>query len=122
MNIKLIGHSLMSIGITAFAGSVILGNQTFGLDTYSMVYVFLTYLMFQGLQFNLHGVSTITDSAVDLLVSVIPLFMAFYIYTQGVTGADKVFLSIVFTFVAVFDFLVIGWASLKLLLYTDKNG
>jgi hypothetical protein len=122
MSFKLIFNIVLALGVTAFAGSLFLLNNDLGFGVYGSVYLFLGYLMFQGLQFNLHGVSTITDSAIDLLISIIPLFMAFYLFITGVgENPEMVFLRNVFMFIAIFDFIIIGWASLKLLLYTDRN-
>ena len=84
-------------------------------------YFAVFYLFLQGVQFNMQKVSSITDAALDLVVSAVPFLFMFYIVVSVDLSDNASFVRNIFFLTSAIDVFVFGWASLKVLLYTDRN-
>jgi hypothetical protein len=84
-------------------------------------FIMLGYIFLQGINFNSHSVNGYGQVAIDMLTSLLPAFFIFYIFATVELGEDLILLAYMYTFTVIIDITIFSWASLKLLLFTDKN-
>jgi len=115
-----------SVAYAILAAVMFFGDTTFGMSpekTYQFIgYVSILYLMIQGLQFNMARVDTVRAAGVDIILSLVPFLVLFYVFvTVDIGDTMWYYIRNVMMLTTIVDILIFGWASLKMLLYTDKN-
>jgi signal transduction histidine kinase len=81
----------------------------------------LGYILLQGISFNAHSVNGYGEMALDMFISLIPAFLIFYVFAVTELTDQLLVFAYMYALTVVIDVFIFSWASLKLLLFTDKN-
>lgn len=119
-----------SILFLFFGFTVLVLGWTWGLSERQLysypVYVMFAYLFIQGLQFVLADVSSITGALLDIAFSLMPAILWLYVTFAITPNMESIpdwygTIKKEYLMVVSIDLIIFTSASLKMLLFTDKN-